>query len=92
MSWKITPKGVVQLLGTTSGSFIAELVGSLKKTLSTFPEAGQVYNQHDFDYEIRSFPSGSYLSFYQVIESIITVEILYIFHSKRDIAAFIQGL
>lgn len=73
-------------------SFIAELVASLKNTLSIFPESGQIFNEHNFKNEIRSFPYGNYLSFYQVVESNKTVEILYIFHSRRDIVGFIQGL
>jgi len=73
-------------------SFIADLVDALKNTLSIFPESGQIYHEHNFENEIRSFPHGNYLSFYQVVESKKTVEILYIFHSKRDIVGFIQGL
>ena len=73
-------------------SFIVELVGSLIKTLSIFPESGQIFQEHNFENEIRSFPYGDYLSFYQVVESKKTVEVLYIFHSKRDIVGFIQGL
>lgn len=77
---------------TRAVSFIAEIVASLKNTLSIFPESGQIFHEHNFDNEIRSFPNGSYLSFYQIIESKKTVEILYILHSKKDIVNFIQGL
>ena len=73
-------------------SFIVELVDALIKTLSIFPKSGQVYPDYGFDNEIRTFPHGNYLSFYQVNDSEKTVEVLYIFNAKRDIDSFIQGV
>jgi len=73
-------------------SFIKEMVKSFEKTLSIFPESGQLYTEHNFGSTIRIISYGKYKGFYQVNKSEKIVEMLYIFNSKQDIAGFIQGL
>ncbi len=73
-------------------SFVKEMVKSFEKTLSIFPESGQLYTEHNFDSDIRIMPYGKYIGFYQVNKTEKAVEILYIFNSKQDIVGFIQKL
>ena len=73
-------------------SFIDELTGALKKTLSIFPYSGTVVEDLDIDEEIRFFPHGNYNSYYRVIEERQLVEVLFIFNTNRDIRSLIKDL
>ncbi len=73
-------------------SFIDEITGSLKKTLSIFPYSGKITEDLDLDENIRTMPHGNNNSYYRVVEDNQIVEVLFIFNASRDIQALITSL
>jgi len=72
-------------------SFIDELTGSLKKTLSVFPYSGKAYLDIKAD-DIRVFPYGNYVGYYRVKEDELLVEVLFIFNAKQEVSELLQSI
>ncbi len=64
-------------------TFIEEIIESLYKILSILPFSGKIYEEIENIGEIRSLTYKNYVSFYRIVDD--TVEILYIFHSAKNI-------
>ena len=73
-------------------SFVGELTVSVRKMLSAFPYAGKIVEDLEFEQEVRVWPYGDYNSYYHVIEDKQLVEVLFVFHTSRDVQALMAGL
>ena len=61
--------------------FVKELVASMRKTLSTFPDGGEVYKG-----DIRKIAYKGYTAFYQVNHGIQRVNILHIVNLTQPLS------
>jgi len=73
-------------------SFIDEIIQSIKKTLSIFPDSGKLVEGLGFDEQIRVWPYENYNSYYLVKEAQQVVEILFVFNASRNIKSLIADL
>ena len=73
-------------------SFVDEITNSLQKTLSIFPYSGKIVEHLDIEQEIRIWPYSNYNNYYRILEDKKRVEVLFIFHSSRDIQSLITAL
>jgi plasmid stabilization system protein ParE len=73
-------------------SFIDEIIQSIEKTLSIFPNSGKLVEDLGLDEQIRVWPYENYNSYYFVREEQLTVEILFVFNASRNIKNLIADL
>ncbi len=73
-------------------TFVDEITASLEKTLSIFPLSGKISQELDLIDEIRVWSHGNYNSYYRVLDSKQTVEVLFIFNASRDVGSLITSL
>ncbi len=73
-------------------TFIDEIIQSIEKILSIFPNSGKVVEDLELDEQIRVWPYENYNSYYLVKEAQQIVEILFVFNVSRNIKNLIADL
>ena len=73
-------------------TFVDEITASLEKTLSIFPLSGKITEELELGEEIRVWSYGNYNSYYRVLDSKKTVEVLFIFNASRDVGSLVTSL
>jgi plasmid stabilization system protein ParE len=71
-------------------SFFEETVGYLRKTLSTLPLTGKVYEEMEAKIQVRSLPFQNYVIFYRLRGD--AAEVLFIFNSAHNIKNILTSL